>query len=192
MYIDISFYLRPDEGEVVSHFVKHFCSHSVTAFDTAFGKFPKRYRDLQTFRFPKRKATLNSGKQDEKHFKTCLSRNLQCLSFESCFLNLTKILPSHFADSPCRRTALLSALLWYMLLFCIRSSKNFWEGLMKKVKCVSWKQKETAVHFIICCSEDLVVILQTKVYVLWNFTLLLHFSTSSILFYATLLMWKEI
>ena len=27
-------------------------------------------------------------------------------------------------------------------------------------------QKETAVHFIICCSEDLVITLQQKVYVL--------------------------
>lgn len=38
MYIDISFYLRPDEGEIASYFVEHFCSNCVTAFGTAFRK----------------------------------------------------------------------------------------------------------------------------------------------------------
>jgi len=37
-YIDISFYIRPDEGETASYFGECFCSNCVTAFGTAFRK----------------------------------------------------------------------------------------------------------------------------------------------------------
>lgn len=139
MYIDISFYLRPDEGETVSYFVKHFSSRCVTAFDTAFVKESEGglHRDREIF-------NLFRSQRGKPHFiqinRTRIAFKLAFPATYSAiphFRNLIKILPSLFADSPCRRTALFNALLlWYTLLFHIRSSKSFWKGPMKKSKYV--------------------------------------------------------
>lgn len=74
MYIDISFYFRIDEGEVVSYFVGHFSSHCVTAFDTAFGKGSDSgfHRDRDIFKiFCSQRGKPHSiqKKQDQKLLK---------------------------------------------------------------------------------------------------------------------------
>lgn len=153
---------------MVSCFAKRFSSRHATAFDTAFrkaaeGDFHKGRKIFELFCSQRRKPHFTQINKARNTFKLPFQQ-LTAAVVENCFLNLIRSFPSCL-QIPSKQLSLMHCFGIRYFFVCVRSSKSFCGKKRVNIR-VMETRRATAVHFIICCSEDLVAILQTKVYVL--------------------------